>query len=611
MKISAQRSPVEMAIAGYEALLVDARSGDWEKLPTERELAERWKLSQAAVNRAASQLVAAGRLRREGYKLVPAGPEGATIMGARVAVLTHRTLCFPGLEAEAARLGIHLEELFFSGRDTLRNDLRKAASRRVDGVVMRLSEGGWEWDAEMAEFNRFGIPCVVCDEAPAGHAITTEDWRSAGSSLVAHLAAKGHTDIAFIGSLRHPKRSTLIRDAYTEACLGRGLTAASSRTVEAASHTLSAVATAFVRLREQWPQTTAVVLYDVSLLPALLGALRGAELKIPEDISVVAVGDSAAARDAQPGITCSGFDQRAIGHLALDQICQQILHQRRFGRLPPARMRLRMESVLVERTSVQTRADPSASAVSTSGPESRLPHVWSQDRATRLREAETVSLSPHALAHDANIRDFAPLDLRPLATRSLIRQHGWLGNHPLLHLPTGPQTIHGVPFDVIDEKHNQGLAAIVLRAQRSHAHSEHPLPFNLTVPVGRRVRAVYFFHGCGNVGEPMAFAWYDFMLENKRPLTVPLVTKGMSPPAPDVPPPNIQDWWSDYPQFEAPGVKHAVVTAHGDPFEYERYLYTLEWVNPHPQHKLREIRISSNPTQPTTLGVLAITLLLA
>ena len=66
MKISTQRSPVEIAIAGYKALLAEARPGTREKLPTERELAERWKLSQAAVNRAASKLMAAGRLRREG-----------------------------------------------------------------------------------------------------------------------------------------------------------------------------------------------------------------------------------------------------------------------------------------------------------------------------------------------------------------------------------------------------------------------------------------------------------------------------------------------------------------------------------------------------------------
>jgi hypothetical protein len=54
-------------------------------------------------------------------------------------------------------------------------------------------------------------------------------------------------------------------------------------------------------------------------------------------------------------------------------------------------------------------------------------------------------------------------------------------------------------------------------------------------------------------------------------------------------------------------VKHFVVTANGDPFEYERYLYTLEWENPRPRDILREIRISSNPALATTLAVLAIT----
>ena len=58
-------------------------------------------------------------------------------------------------------------------------------------------------------------------------------------------------------------------------------------------------------------------------------------------------------------------------------------------------------------------------------------------------------------------------------------------------------------------------------------------------------------------------------------------------------------------------VRHVAVTEHGDPFAYERYLYSLEWVNPTPEVPLTEIRIRSNPVVPTTLGLLAVTLLLA
>ena len=173
MKKTSPRSPVEMALARYETLLRTARSGPQARLPSERELAQLWGLSQAAVNRAALQLVAAGRLRREGYKLLPVAAEGSSLLGARIALITQRALCFPGIASEAAHRGAQLEEWHHMGRDTLRHHLREAATRRMDGVIMRLSDGGWEWDAELAELDRLRIPCVVCEEAPTGLAFVT------------------------------------------------------------------------------------------------------------------------------------------------------------------------------------------------------------------------------------------------------------------------------------------------------------------------------------------------------------------------------------------------------------------------------------------------------
>jgi hypothetical protein len=168
-----------------------------------------------------------------------------------------------------------------------------------------------------------------------------------------------------------------------------------------------------------------------------------------------------------------------------------------------------------------------------------------------------------------------------------------------------------VPFDIIDERANRGAAAIVLRSQRPLTREEKPLPVTLSVPVGQAVRAVYFLHGCGYAAECQAFAWYDFILEGRRPISIPIVARGLASPPRDALPPNIQDWLSDFPQFNTAGVKHFAMTAEGDPFEYERYLYTLEWENPRPRDVLREIRLSSNPALATTLGILAVTVVLA
>jgi len=73
---------------------------------------------------------------------------------------------------------------------------------------------------------------------------------------------------------------------------------------------------------------------------------------------------------------------------------------------------------------------------------------------------------------------------------------------------------------------------------------------------------------------------------------------------------NIQDWWPSpaFAQFESARARHYVVTDNGDPILYERYLYTLEWINPHPGKTIGSLVIRSDPEAEATLGVLAITL---
>ncbi len=602
---SALGSPVELALRHYEKLLGAALASPRDRLPSERELAALWKLSQASVNRAAQRLIAAGRMRREGYRLFPVPEENALPLGAKIVVLTPRDQRFPGLPAEGARLGFQLEERFFLGRDEFRQNLQTAVEESAKGVIMNLGDSGWEWDAEHAELERRHIACVVCDEAPPGLALVTTDWRQAGRLLVSHLAAQGHVELVMLGSMKRAHRTAVLREGYEEACLRLRLGGSAERCVEVAAHAPDAVEMALVRIRRQWPQATAIVLHAPDILPHLLAAARRQSLHVPDDISIVCMDDSAGARAAHPPITCAAFDRKAQGQLALDMLTRDMRLLRRLALLP-SRQRIRLEPTLVERQSVRALGGlPVATRPFSAG------RAWSRDHSTRLHEAEDLRLRPHRVAGETRERSFQPVDLRAWANRSLTRQNGWLGNQPLLHLPPGRLLAHGVPFEIVDERTNRGAAALVLRSQRPLTREEKPLPVTLTIPVGKAVRAVYFLHGCAYAAECQAFAWYDFILEGRRAVSVPVVARGLSTPSRDALPPNIQDWLSELPQLEAPGAKHFAVTAGGDPFEYERYLYTLEWENPRPRDVLREIRLSSNPALATTLGVLGITLVLA
>ena len=55
---------------------------------------------------------------------------------------------------------------------------------------------------------------------------------------------------------------------------------------------------------------------------------------------------------------------------------------------------------------------------------------------------------------------------------------------------------------------------------------------------------------------------------------------------------------------------HAIVFNQADPTEYERYLYTLEWINPRPKDEVDFIEIRVNPKAGPTLALIAITALL-
>ncbi len=612
MKTQAVLRPVDKALAGYETLIRQAEGRRGQPFPTEKVLAAQWGVSQAAVNRAALRLIAAGRLRREGYKLLPVAATTVSLVGARLAVLSHRSTRFPGIAEEAARRGVRVEEFFFIGRDTLRNALQKALQHRFDGVITRITDSGWEWDNETAELDRLRIPYVVAEEAPAGHNLAAEDLRTAAEQAVCHLFARGHREIVCLGSLRRMLRSGAVRKGFEESCLRLGLTSAARNFYELNSHTPEAVRAEFQHIRRSCPLASAIVLFDPEILKSFVTAMRKEGLRLARDLSVVVVGDSVEARTTEPPITCVSFDAKCIAHLALDLVCQQMLEVRRIGRVPP-RQRLRLEGTLRERGSVSTLETlPAARPDDLARGANRLARVWPHAIEQRLREAAETWQWPHRLVEGGPHGAFQPIDLSSAANRSLRRPHGWLGHLPLLHLGSGLLRLHGVDFSVLDERTNRGRSVVVLRSSRFPPTSRRSLPDELVLPVGRKVRAVYFLHGCGYAGERVPFAWYEFRQPGRPPAIVPLVARGVGPAhSPDTPPANIQDWWPEFPQFNTEGVRHVAITENGDPFAYERYLYSYEWENPAPDVPLEEVRVRANSAVPTTLGLLAVTLLLA
>ena len=148
---------------------------------------------------------------------------------------------------------------------------------------------------------------------------------------------------------------------------------------------------------------------------------------------------------------------------------------------------------------------------------------------------------------------------------------------------------------------------------RPYHHESKKLPIKTKFPLDCPVKALYFLHGCG-FAKPVSFAEYIMHFKNGKNETVQLIPIGISPELARKRlgklKPNIQDWWVEFEQQDFPHSMHAIVFNQADPTEYERYLYTLEWINPRPKDEVDFIEIRVNPKAGPTLALIAITALL-
>jgi hypothetical protein len=172
------------------------------------------------------------------------------------------------------------------------------------------------------------------------------------------------------------------------------------------------------------------------------------------------------------------------------------------------------------------------------------------------------------------------------------------------------------------------------------------LPTKLSIPIDAdEVQAVYILHGCGYAKYHKTFATYRFLRGRKEIDSVDLVSYGQpqaggnaasqptqaaedeapaisgtlgegpareaKPSAVNQPQPNIQDWWPDFPHMDFAHARMApIMESRPEDSAFQHvYLYTLEWVNPQPFTKITHLEVSVDPTQSTTLGMLAVTVL--
>ena len=182
---------------------------------------------------------------------------------------------------------------------------------------------------------------------------------------------------------------------------------------------------------------------------------------------------------------------------------------------------------------------------------------------------------------------------------------GWTDSGSTYDLhPFGPGygkvKFYGVPFDIIDPAKNADLTMITMR---SGWKTDKHFPEEVTIPVNRDAKVLYFFHASSYAGTHWgmgAARRYEIVYEDGTNVRIPLICAGGHE--------NFGNW-----MWNPSGTAQLVDTSSAKPVPVKignatRYLFTLEWINPHPGKKIKEVKVvSTNDKKWCNVVVLGIT----
>ena len=581
------------------------------RLPSSVALSKQTGIPRFTIDRACHDLVTRGLLSRSGYKhFVGAGrPSGSPIQGV-VYVLSYLESYMRTIGRILTERGVNHRTMELSLINYYRSPLpalRKVFAEKPAGVILWLP--GWVDGLEKTLASET-TPLVICaDGVPPDarlHVVGTDCLRGV-ELAVRHLFALGHRHIAHVRIRSSLPFNRLILEAYRRACLLTGLRSSAAAIWKADSDDEEDFRATMLEQHRKHPEVTA-------LFSTSGAAVATKTFRVPEEMSVV--GMYAQHSTCRPRLTTVDIraDDGGIFHWACTDIITQI-QAIESGRPPkPPRHVFFMPDLIIgestraltpEERGLTKESEGGSGAVphgSLSAPTAKIDNPWESWRKT------------YRFLGKGGPRNWRQLDLSKLANHSLTREHGWLGAEPLAHFSPGLRSIHGIPFQVIDEYQNGGRAVVTFLSPHTRTSEGRELPRSTRLPVGARIKALYFLHGCG-WAKSVPFAKYIMRFTDGTTAEVPLVASGQSQRLARKRlgrmKPNIQDWWP----LEAPrDFSHAMFAAVFNPSDledYERYLYTLEWINPSPGRELSRIEVRVDPKAGPTLALVAVTALLA
>jgi DNA-binding LacI/PurR family transcriptional regulator len=227
-----------------------------------------------------------------------------------------------GIQTEAKELGLSVWLHTFEPERESIDEVARSARDEVDGLI--VVSGGDMTDERIARLEGTGLPTVLVDNFIIGHnvhAIVPDNF-GAGVIATRHLIDLGHRRIAMIAGSRAYRKFVHRLNGYTEALADAAIpfdprlvppfVPGESGPGEAQMSRLLALPAA--------ERPTAVVATNDRLAARVLMLLHRAGVQVPDELSVVGIGDVDEASTTIPPLTTVSVPRREMGILGVRRL---------------------------------------------------------------------------------------------------------------------------------------------------------------------------------------------------------------------------------------------------------------------------------------------------
>lgn len=608
------------SVAAMRKWLADANLARGARIPSERQIARELQTTQYAINRAAARLVAEGIIQREGYKLFYT-PQNVRPSNTFVFLGREGTELIKAAKRVVSAKQINLQILTWESHEDFFMRLQRLCSAPTSGLVFvtPFSADTSLGKAATGILIGAGIPFIYLGPATSGVTSLIQDFAAAADLAFKHLFETGHTELALITFGERTSSVQRVLELWDRNCRGNGLLTSIDRIYHGRQTAHREVARQIAKkLTEEWRNVTGLVVHHRELAPFLAEELANRQRRLPDEISMICVGDHAKLKTSIPPVDCAGFDDVFLLQLAFRLLQWTIEEKATHGKFPKSQCVLIKPELILRGSTTSGKRPLAGTAGDSEQPPSGHSVVgrWPDDLLQLRDRIETIVRRPYALTQRVADSRFRPVDLSTHLNRPLNIRRGWLGDGSLPSMHAGEHRIHGIPFQIQGGSTSPAPGAIVFRSLKNSKGLGMELPEKARIHIGCKARAIYILHGCNYTEYMKQFAVYRFHSKSGVIGSVPLISLGMCPPhttseewQASIAKANIQDWWPDYFQTDFEHAGRVIVVQDAETMQGHRYLYTLEWKNPEPDRKIEYVEVWADSNSSTTLGLLGVTVL--